>query len=107
MADYTHEFSSFPDSVMKKTTYKDVTNDVATTINKIKDYQAAGNYTLAAITIASNPGIKDYMIGVDFYNALIEEQRNTEIFAKQVHQSVYIGDEPATPINGDVWIGDD
>lgn len=106
MADYTHEYSDFPTSVMSNTSYLDVDDTVATLINQLKSYQANGDYGSASNLIAVNPTLKQYIIGVDVINKLVEEIRNAQIYAKSVKQTVFVQDtEPTTSINGDVWIG--
>lgn len=104
MATYTHEYSNFPDTIMDERSFKDVTGKVATLINKIKNFQAAGDYTSASTLISENPDIKEYIIDMEVINELIEQERNTEIYAKTIKQSTYIGKEPETPIHMDVWL---
>lgn len=106
MADYTHEYSNFPSTVMDKKTYRNVTNSDATLINKIKEYQKDKDYISAAKLINANPSIKQCMPDCSDFNALNEEIRNAEIYAKTIKQSVfYMEDQPSTPNNSDVWIG--
>lgn len=106
MADYTHEYSNFPSAVMNKKTYRNVTNSDATLINKIKEYQKNKDYISAAKLISENPNIKQCIPDCSDFNALNEEIRNTEIYAKTIKQSVfYMESQPSTPNNSDVWIG--
>ena len=39
MADYTHEYSNFPSTVMDKKTYRNASNSDAVLIEIIKEYQ--------------------------------------------------------------------
>ncbi len=106
MSSYTNEYSQFPNAIMEKQEFKNVTDSQAELINQIKKYQESGNYTAAATLLARNPELKDYMPGVDFYNMIIEEQRNTEIYAKTIKQSMYFdSEEPEAVVDGDAWIG--
>lgn len=106
MADYTHEYSNFPNTVMTAIEYNDVTDSVATLINQIKTLQAAGNYYSATLLIAQNPSIKQYIPCAEDLNKIGEEIRNAQIYAKQVKQTIYTDEtEPVSMIDGDVWIG--
>ena len=107
MANYTHEYSNFPTTIMEKSNYKDVDDTVAELINQLKTFQQNKDYNSAILLIAKNPSLKQYIIGVDVINKIIEEVRNTQIYAKRTKQTIYIQDEdnePTTAIDGDVWI---
>ena len=107
MASYTHEYSNFPTTIMEKSNYKDVDDTVARLINQLKTYQQNKDYNSAALLIAKNPSLKQYIIGVDVFNKIAEEIRNTQIYAKSKKQTIYVQDEDNEPmyaIDGDVWI---
>ena len=106
MADYTNEYSNYPSTVMAKTSFTDVDDSVADLINQIKAYQASGEYNSAASLIAQNPDIKKRMPTSESLNRMLEEIRNTQIYAKTVKQTIYVQEtEPNTMVDGDVWIG--
>ena len=106
MASYTHEYSSFPTTIMEKSNYKDVDGTVAELINQLKTFQQNKDYNSAILLIAQNPSLKQYIIGVDVFNKITEEIRNTQIYAKNKKQTIYVqDDEPVTATDGDVWIG--
>lgn len=105
MADYTHEYSKFPNELISKRAYKDVNDSVAAKINGIKALQAEGRYSEAAALI---PDVKDYLLGADVINTLIEEIRNAQIYAKGAKQCIYVqSEEPDSTVirENDVWIG--
>lgn len=107
MASYTHEYSNFPTTIMEKSNYKDVDDTVAVLINQLKTFQQNNDYDSATLFIAQNPSLKQYIIGVDSINKIIEEIRNTQIYAKTTKQTIYVQDkdnEPISAIDGDVWI---
>ena len=104
MAGYTHEYSNFPNEIMDKKTYRNVTDKDATLINMIKNFESTGDYVSAANIIATNPSIKECMIDNTDFNALLEQIRNTQIFAKSVKQGIYYQEAPLSPIDGDVFI---
>ena len=106
MASYTHEYSNFPTTIMEKSNYKDVDDTVAGLINQLKIFQQNKDYDSAFLLIAQNPSLKQYIIGVDVINKIIEEIRNTQIYANRKKQTIYVqDDEPIAAIDGDVWIG--
>ena len=105
MANYTHEYSNFPTTVMEKGNYKDVNSNVARLIDQLKTYQQNRDYNSAVLLIANNPSLKQYIIGVDVINKIIEEIRNAQIYAKTAKQTIYVQDEtPVSAIDGDVWL---
>ena len=76
------------------------------TINQLKTFQQNKDYNSAVLLIAQNPSLKQYIIGVDVINKIVEEIRNTQIYAKRKQQTIYVqDDEPISAIDGDVWIG--
>lgn len=107
MVDFTHEYSSFPQTVIEKQNFKDVDEHVYDIINQLKEFQASGKFKEASELIKNNHDLlKPYVIDTSFINKLIEEIRNTEIYALAARQSVYISDdEPYVSMENDVWIG--
>ncbi len=107
MADYTHEYSNFPNEIMEKHNFKDVTNEIAVMINTIKSLQSQGLYDEAAKIIRTNASVlKPYNIDMTTVNGMIEHIRNTEIYATGIHQSVHTDvSEPDICLESDIWIG--
>lgn len=106
MADYTHEFSNFPEEVISIRKMKDIDDSVGKIINQ---YMVAANekrYDEAArILKDNNIDLQDYIADSNFVNTLIEHIRNTQIFAKSRQQCVHTGSTVVNPYIGDVWIG--
>ena len=103
---YTHEYSNFPNTLYTLHNYQDVDDSIASLVNTIKAYMAAGNYTQAQYYIDQNKGVlAPYILNMETINALEEEIRNLEIFARTRIQSVFISlTEPDEPEVNDVWI---
>lgn len=112
MATYTHEYSTFPDRIMERTTFKNITDSMASIVNTIKSLQAVGNYQDADALIAANKDtLKEYILTMEYLNFLDEETRNVEIFLTSLNaeaplaQSVfYQTTEPSNAKKGDVWL---
>lgn len=106
MAEFTHEYSQYPDKLMTKRTFKDVDDSIAMKVSEIQDLRRSGNYTKAAQRI-NELNIKDYNFSASDVNWLIEEIRNTQIYAKQKRQNIYNTEDcPSdTAVTYDVWIG--
>ena len=107
MATYTNEYSRLPYQIMERHFFKDVDNAVGNLVNQIKELQAQGQYDKVNEIIKTNKeNLKQYAMGSDYVNAIDEETRNLEIFAKSKKQSIYYtDDEPEDAIQSDVWIG--
>lgn len=108
MASYTNEYSKLPKQIMSLHHYKDVDNSVAPLINQIKILQEKGEYDKVNAIIQNNiENLKQYSFGADAINAIDEETRNLEIYAKSKKQSIfYQNDMPESAEFSDVWIGD-
>ncbi len=109
MADYTHEFSNFPDEILTRHNFKDVDDSVASIVNQIKELQAAGEYDRAAQYIDMNKDtLGPYVLGSEYLNTIDEETRNVEIYTKAKKQQIYYQDnEPdKTAYQYDVWLGE-
>lgn len=107
MANYTHEYSNFPNSPISLTNYKDVTDQEAEIINEYKRLLQSGQYDgAAAYAQKYKSQISKCLIGAANYVALQEEVRNTQILALKKSQTVFTStsEPPAMDIN-DVWIG--
>lgn len=107
MSEYENDFSQFP---LKKITlhhFKNVDDTIAPIINQITALQSQGLYGQASRIVDNNNDVlKPYIIDAIVANTWDEEIRNTQIYAKQVQQCVYLDEEePEECQEGDVWIG--
>lgn len=109
MANYTYESgASFPaNGVMTLTHYLDATNEIASAINQIKQWQNAGDYNSIVGYLRTNPGLKKYILSAEAINKIEEETRNVEIFARQNKQQIFYQDTDPVDnmVYGDIWIG--
>ena len=109
MANYTHEYSLFPDQLLTRHNFKDADDSVANIINQIKILQANGEYSRAAEFIELNKEtLGPYVLGSEYLNTIDEETRNLEIYAKAKKQQIfYQDDEPVDDTwKNDVWLGE-
>ena len=108
MADYTHEYSAFPDvfySVNNFLDLKDATANVVSLVMSIKDALANGNYMYASTILTNNAAVlKKYIIDAEYINRLDEELRNLEIYTKGKKQGLYYQATEPNCVQGDVWI---
>ncbi len=106
MAEFTHEYSQFPNKVWERRYFKDVDDSVAEVINQIKNLQSQGLYNQAQRIIEQNKDVLGkYIINTEYLNAVDEEMINLEKYTKQQKQSIYFQeDEPDGGILNDVWI---
>lgn len=109
MANYTHEYSNYPDELIPLTNYQNVDDSIGGLINQINTLRNDGNYAAAAELINKyQDQLKKYNLDMSVINAIVEEVRNTQIKAKDAGQFLsYDDEEPANPWNGYVWIGGD
>ncbi len=94
---------------MERHYFKDIDNTIADLINQIKTLQAQGQYDRVNAIIKENKeNLAQYVIGSDYINAIDEEIRNLEIYAKSKKQSIYYEEsEPEYAVHSDVWIGNE
>ncbi len=109
LASYTNEYSRLPEQIMERHYFKDIDNTIADLINQIKTLQAQGQYDRVNAIIKENKeNLAQYVIGSDYINAIDEEIRNLEIYAKSKKQSIYYEEsEPEYAVHSDVWIGNE
>lgn len=118
MAAYTYEYrdrsASFPNTVPDVVTYKDVDADVAPVVGQIESAVRSGDYATATQLISDyeanltdkTKSLKYYLISAEDINRIIEDIRNTQIFAISNAQSIYTTEsEPVAQAVGDVWVG--
>lgn len=106
MANYTHNYSNFPSSIINMPTFKDIDIDI---LPKIKEFNTAienGDFKLA-INLFNTYNLGDYSVDAEKIETIIEEVRNTQIYAKtKGQQIIYVDstkDFPDNPVDGDVY----
>lgn len=108
MAIMTHEYSDFPNRVYNLHHFENVANapsDVIAVITEIKSLVESGSYSAAVNLLENNKSIlSQYWIDADNINAIEEEIRNLEIYAKSQKQAYYYQEEEPDAVEGDVWI---
>ena len=104
---YTHEYSNLPLQIMQRHYFKDVDNTIAPLINQIKELQANCEYDKVNEIINQNiSNLAQYALSSDYMNAIDEETRNLEIFARSKKQQIYYDEEePEYAVEFDIWIG--
>ncbi len=107
MAGYTHEYSNFPNALIKLTDFQDIDDSLAPLVNKIQSLQSQGKMSEATKLLRTNSDLlSNRVVGSDWYNKIVEEIRNAEIYSKGIQQCVYTDkDEPIYAQENDVWIG--
>lgn len=108
MVEYEREFSSFPEKKITLHNFKNVDDTIAPVINQINALRAQGLYDQASRIMQNNFDIlSNYIIDAITFRTFEEEIRNTQIYAKQVQQSVFFeeSEDDVDCIEGDVWIG--
>ncbi len=105
MAEFTHEYSQFPNKVWERRYFKDVDDSIAVEINQIKNLQAQGLYNQAQRIVEQNKDVLGKCnVSSEYFNGVDEELINLEKYAKQKKQSIYFQEtEPDAALN-DVWI---
>lgn len=108
MAEYENEFSSFPANLITKHNFKNIDDNIAPIINQINSLRSQGLYNQAARIIENNKDIlSQYIVDMITLRTYEEEIYNTQVYAKQVQQSVYFDLYEPNCMVGDVWIGGD
>lgn len=106
MASYTHEYSNFPNALIELTDFQDIDDSLAPLVNKIQYLQSQGKMGEAAKLIRENSDLLgNRIVGSAWYNMIIEEIRNAEIYALQAQQHVYTCEEEPDCLPNDIWIG--
>ena len=109
MSTMTHEFSRFPEQTYLLHNFNNVANapsNVLDIIVKIKSLVISGLYSEAEQLLEDKKEVlSQYWVDADVINAIEEEIRNLEIYARSRHQAYYYQDEEPDAVEGDVWIG--
>ncbi|MCM1536543.1 MAG: hypothetical protein NC126_11545 [Clostridium sp.] len=107
MAQYENEFSNFPTKKITRHNFKNVDDNIASVINQVKALQAQGLYGQAARVIDNNKDVLgQYVVDAVTFRTWEEEIYNTQKYARQMQQSVFLDEEePDDCAEGDLWIG--
>ncbi|MDE6748897.1 MAG: hypothetical protein K2K21_07540 [Lachnospiraceae bacterium] len=107
MAEYENEFSQFPLKKITKHNFKNVDDTIAPIINQINVLRSQGLYHQASQIIENNQDtLAQYIVDAITFRTWEEEIYNTQKYAKQVQQFVFLDENEPTECNeGDVWIG--
>ena len=108
MTNFSDEFSSFPSRKITKHDFKNIDDNIAPVINQINSLRAQGLYNQAARIIQNNiDTLSQYIVDASTFRTWEEEIYNTQIYAKQVQQSIYFdeSEDDFDGIEGDVWSG--
>ena len=104
---YTNEYRNpaFPSEVMERGSFIDVDDSIGSIINQINTYRSQGKYDMAESLIRQNADVIAKASFDSFQiNALIEEIRNTQIYALQANQEIATSSEEPFALVGSVWI---
>ena len=108
MAQYTNEYSRFPETLYQLHNFldlKDAPDSINALVNQIKRLNMSGDYAAAsAMLYDSRTVLAPYFIDADVVNGLEEELRNLEIYAKTQKQTLWYQSTEPIGVNGDVWI---
>lgn len=108
MAEMTHEYSNFPETLYSVHNFFDLDDapiNVASTIVQIKNLILNQNYQAASQLLWENKDVlSKYMIDARFINALEEEIRNLEIYTQTRVQGLFYQEREPDGVAGDVWI---
>lgn len=108
MAEYSNEFSNFPSQLITRHNYKNVDDTIASVVNQINTLRSQGLYNQAARIIENNKDVlSQYNVDATNFRTWEEEIYNTQIYAKQMQQSVLFDDTEPECILGDVWISEE
>lgn len=108
MTQYEHEFSSFPSRKITRHYFRDVDETAADLVNQINQLRSQGLYSQAAALIENNKDIlSSCTIDAVTFRTWEEEIYNTQIYARQVRQSIYFeaNEDDFDCLAGDVWLG--
>ena len=108
-ANYTYEYrnkeAAFPNAIPDKIEYKDVDANVASIVKSIEDCIFAGDYAQASSIMNEHAVELDgYMINALDVNRIIEDIRNTQIYARSRKQEIFFDESEPIVEHNDVWI---
>lgn len=106
--EYSHEYSDFPNSLIKLHKYKNVDDSVASVFNQLNSLRSQGYYKQAQKIIKEND-LSQYCPDAVTINTLFEEIQNAQIYSQNISQPVqFVRFDESEPNNvniEDVWIG--
>lgn len=106
MANYTHEYSNFPSSILNMNEFKDINATVLPRVMEFNTYIKNGNVS-AAMDIYNKYNLDDYFVNSVKLNTILESIRNTQIYAKTKGQQIIyvnsISEIPDNPVDGDIY----
>lgn len=106
MSAYTNEYSNFPLEVINVKEYKNVDDFIKGFVNQIQLLREQGYYAEAARMIRTSADMSPYNFDATDVNRLVEEIRNTQIYAQSQKQAIFYSDQRNfDPSVYDVWIG--
>lgn len=108
MTQYENEFSSFPSRKITRHHFRNIDDTAAELVNRINQLRAQGSYSEAAALIDSNKEmLSSCTIDAVTFRTWEEEIYNTQIYARQVRQSIYFeaDEDDFDCLEGDVWLG--
>lgn len=106
MASYEREYSNFPERKITLHHFKNVDDNISELVNQINQLRKQGLYGQAQRIIENNADIlSNRDVDAEFINTLIEEIYNTQVYARQVQQSIYDSPDEPDCNTYDVWIG--
>lgn len=108
MTKYEREFSHFPEQKISLHQFKDVDDNIASVINEINSLRTQGLYNQASRVMQNNSDVLgQYIVDAITFRTWEEEIYNTQVYAKQMQQSIYFDEEEPDCMEGDVWLGGD
>lgn len=105
MANYEREFSHFPDQKIVLHNFVNVDDSTIDLINKIDELRNNKKFAEAQNFIEQNADkLKQCIADAVTFRTWEEEIYNTQVYAKQVQQCVYFGEDKPDCLENDVWI---
>lgn len=107
MPEYENEFSQFPKRKIIKHNFRNIDDSIAPIVNQVNSLCSQGLYGQASRIIDNNKDtLAQYIVDAITFRTIEEEIWNTQKYAKQVQQLVFLDEEePDECQEGDVWIG--
>lgn len=108
MALYESELSNFPNTKIVLHNFKNINNDdnnIIDLINKIDTARKAGDYKQAQTLLTENETeLSQYIVDAVTFRTWEEEIYNTQIYARQMQQTIHFGEDIPDCCENDIWI---
>ncbi len=102
---YESEFSNYPENKITLHHFKNTDDKIASVITEINSLRAQGLYDQAARLIQKNGDVlSQYIVDATVFRTWEEEIYNTQVYAKQIQQSVHFGENVPDCLVDDIWI---